>query len=131
MTPPLAVDVNLFCEDPERLMGFYAALLGLAEHEAARSPIYRALRLGEAELGFNRREAYALLGLAGRERAGAAVTAYATFVLDAEPEVEACAGRVVELGGRIIQGPYRTYYGAWQVVAEDPEGHVFRLNHRG
>jgi hypothetical protein len=31
----------------------------------------------------------------------------------------------------VIKGPYRTYYGAWQVVAEDPEGNVFRLNHRG
>jgi predicted enzyme related to lactoylglutathione lyase len=130
-THPLALDVNLFCEDPERLMGFYAALLGLPENVAARSPIYRALRLGEAELGFNARPAYALLGLAGRERDGAAVGAYATFVLAAEAEVEALAGRVAELGGRVIQGPYRTYYGAWQVVAEDPEGNVFRLNHRG
>jgi predicted enzyme related to lactoylglutathione lyase len=131
VTQPVAVDVNLFCQNPERLMGFYAALLGLPENEAARSPIYRALRLGEAELGFNRTEAYALLGLAGRERNGAAVTAYATFVLGSEAEVEALAARVQELGGRIIQGPYRTYYGAWQVVAEDIEQNVFRLNHRG
>jgi predicted enzyme related to lactoylglutathione lyase len=113
------------------MMGFYAALLGLPENVAARGPIHRALRLGEAELGFNAQPAYALLGLAGREQEAAAVGACATFVLRCEAEVEALATRVAELGGRVIQGPLRTYYGAWQVVAEDPEGNVFRLNHRG
>jgi predicted enzyme related to lactoylglutathione lyase len=128
---PVAFDINLFCQEPGRLMGFYAALLGLPENVAARSPIYRALRMGEAELGFNAAPAYALLGLAGRERDGAGVAAFATFVLGSEAEVEALAERVSALGGRVIQGPFRTYYGAWQVVAEDPEGNVFRLNHRG
>lgn len=128
---PVAVDVNLFCADPEALMGFYRDLLGLPENAAARSPIYRALRLGEAELGFNRTEAYALLGLADRVPGDCGVRAYATFVVSAEAEVDALALRVPALGGRVIKGPYRTYYGAWQVVAEDPEGNVFRLNHRG
>jgi len=127
----LACDINLFCRDPERLMGFYAALLGLPENAAARSPIYRALRFGAVELGFNKTDAYALLGIADREPASPATTAYATFVVGTEAEVERLAARVAELGGRVIKPPYRTYYGAWQVVAEDPEGHVFRLNHRG
>jgi predicted enzyme related to lactoylglutathione lyase len=124
-----ACDINLFCRDPERLMAFYAALLGLPENTAAQSPIYRALRFGAVELGFNRTDAYALLGIAEPEAPG--TTAYATFQLDGEPEVERLAARVTELGGAVIQGPYRTYYGAWQVVAADPEGHVFRLNSRG
>ena len=127
----LAADINLFCRDPVALMSFYRDLLGLPENEAARSPIYRALRLGEAELGFNKTDAYALLGLADRVPTDAGLRAYATFVVAREAEVEALAARVPALGGRIVKAPYRTYYGAWQVVAEDPEGNVFRLNHRG
>ncbi len=127
----LAVDINLFCRDPVGLMGFYAGLLGLPERVEARSDIYRALRFGEAELGFNKVDAYALLGLGDRVPSDAAIRAYATFVVAEEAEVERLAGRVAALGGRVIKGPYRTYYGAWQVVAEDPEGNVFRLNHRG
>lgn len=128
---PVAVDVNLFCADPEALMGFYRDLLGLPENAAARSPIYRALRLGAAELGFNRTEACALLGLADRAGRGPGVGAFGTFVLAAAAEVDRLAARIPALGGRVVKGPLRTYYGAWQVVAEDPEGHVFRLNHRG
>lgn len=126
-----AVDVNLFCRDPVALMGFYRDLLGLPEREEARSPIYRALRLGEAELGFNRHDAYALLGLADRVPGDAGIRAFATFVLDSEAAVDAGAARVAQLGGRLVKAPFRTYYGAWQAVAEDPEGNVFRLNHRG
>jgi predicted enzyme related to lactoylglutathione lyase len=126
----LAVDVNLFCADPVALSGFYQALLGLPENAAARSPIYRALRLGSAELGFNKTDAYALLGLADRVPGDAGIRAYATFVVAEEAEIDALAARVTALGGRIIKAPYRTYYQAWQVVAEDPEGNVFRLNHR-
>ncbi len=129
----VALDVNLFCRDPEALMGFYQALLGLPEQVAARSPIYRALRLGEAELGFNRTDAYALLNLADRApRDGEApVRAYATFVVESEAAVDGLAARIPALGGVVLKPPYRTYYGAWQVVATDPEGHAFRLNHRG
>jgi predicted enzyme related to lactoylglutathione lyase len=127
----LAVDVNLFCADPVALMGFYRDLLDLPENEAARSPIYRALRLGDAELGFNKADAYVLLGLADRVPGDGGIRAYATFVVTEEAEIEALAARVAALGGRVIKPAYRTYYGAWQVVAEDPEGNVFRLNHRG
>jgi predicted enzyme related to lactoylglutathione lyase len=128
---PACVDINLFCRDPAALMGFYAELLGLPERVEARSGIYRCLRLGEVELGFNKVDAYPLLGLADRVPGDAGIRAYATFVLMEEAEVERLAVRLAELGGRVIKGPYRTYYGAWQVVAEDPEGNVFRLNHRG
>jgi predicted enzyme related to lactoylglutathione lyase len=126
-----ALDVNLFCADPVALMGFYRDLLGLPEHEAARSPIYRALRLGEAELGFNKTDAYALLELADRVPGDRGIRAYPTFVVVEEANIGTLAARIGDLGGRVVKGPYRTYYGAWQVVAEDPEGNVFRLNHRG
>lgn len=131
MTAPSAVDVNLFCADPERLMAFYRDLLSLPENEAARSPIYRALRLGTSELGFNKTDAYALLNLADRVPGDRGVRVYATFALPEAADVDALAARAVELGGTIVKPPYRTYYGAWQAVAEDPEGNVFRLNHRG
>jgi predicted enzyme related to lactoylglutathione lyase len=131
MTVPICVDVNLFCADPERLMAFYRDLLSLPENEAARSPIYRALRLGPAELGFNKTDAYALLNLGDRVPGDRGVRAYATFALPATTDVDALAQHLVELGGKIVKAPYRTYYGAWQAVAEDPEGNVFRLNHRG
>jgi predicted enzyme related to lactoylglutathione lyase len=131
MTAPICVDVNLFCADPERLMAFYRDLLSLPENQAARSPIYRALRLGSAELGFNKTDAYALLNLAERVPGDRGVRAYATFVTGDAAEIDALAARLVELGGKIVKPPYRTYYGAWQAVAEDPEGNVFRLNHRG
>ena len=127
----LAADINLFCRDPVALMGFYRDLLGLPERNEARSPIYRALRLGDAKLGFNRTDAYALLGLSDRMPTDTGIRAYATFAIAEEGEVNALAARVPLLGGRVIKGPYRTYYNAWQVVAEDPEGNVFRLNHRG
>jgi predicted enzyme related to lactoylglutathione lyase len=127
----LAVDVNLFCREPVTLMDFYRDLLGLPENEAARSPIYRALRLGQAELGFNKTDAYEVLGLGDRMPGDAGVRAYPTFVLNNELDVEILGTRVGLLGGRVVKGPYRTYYGAWQIVAEDPEGNVFRLNHRG
>jgi predicted enzyme related to lactoylglutathione lyase len=127
----LAVDLNLFCADPVALMGFYRDLLGLPEREEARSPIYRALRLGAVELGFNKQDAYALLDLADRVPGDGGVRGFATFVVDEEAAVVALAARIGELGGRVIKPAYRTYYGAWQVVAEDPERNVFRLNHRG
>ena len=31
-------------------------------------------------------------------------------------------------GGRVLKAPYATYYGQWQAVLCDPEGHVFRLS---
>ncbi len=126
-----AFDVNLFCADPEALMGFYRDLLGLEEVVAARSPIYRELRLGAASLGFNATAAYGLLDLADRVPTDRGVTAYATFQLEDEAAVDALAARVPALGGRIVKPAYRTYYAAWQVVAEDPDGNVFRLNHAG
>lgn len=127
----VAVDINLFCADPVALSGFYAALLDLPEKPESRSPIYRCLRLGETELGFNKTDAYALLNLADRVPGDAGVRAYATFVVAAEADVARLAARVEALGGLILKPAYRTYYGAWQVVAEDPERNVFRLNHRG
>ena len=123
---------NLLCRDIEAQKDFYAALLGWPEAVHSRSPIYRALDHDGVQFGFNAMDAYELLGLAGRkpETSGTAapVTAYATFMLDAPGSVDAAATRASALGGSIVKAPYPTYYGQWQAVLGDPEGHVFRVS---
>ena len=136
--------VNLFCRAPEAQCAFYAEVLGLPEHTALRSPIYRALQGPGFELGFNAWAAYGLLGLAGRAPSASEaassdaqppatppVTAYATFMLDSCEAVDQAVRRTVALGGRLIQGPFPTYYGQWQAVLADPEDHVFRVAFAG
>lgn len=123
--------VNLFCRDIEAQLAFYRALLTLPEDTRSRSPIYRAVETDHFQFGFHARPAYGLLGLGDRAPTpGAAppVTGYATFMLDGPAAVDAAATAAVRLGGRVIQGPYPTYYGQWQVVLADPEGHVFRIS---
>ncbi|MDD0838320.1 bleomycin resistance protein [Curvibacter sp. HBC61] len=122
---------NLLCAEPEALMLFYQALLGLPEARASRSPIYRALEGHDFQLGFNAAPAYALLGLQGREPAPdqpPPVTAYATFMLSTAAEVSEGAARVGALGGQLLKPPYATYYGQWQTVLADPAGNAFRLS---
>ena len=122
--------VNLFCCDPERQLAFYRAVLGLPEIVASRSPIFRALGDDTVEIGLNAHAAYPLLGLGDRAADGdtpAPVTAYPTFMVDTPDDVDAACARASAHGGRILKAPYPTYYGQWQAVLEDPEGHVFRL----
>lgn len=49
-------------------------------------------------------------------------------MLDAPGDVDVAAAQSVELGGAIVKAPYPTYYGQWQAVLSDPEGHVFRVS---
>jgi predicted enzyme related to lactoylglutathione lyase len=123
--------VNILARDIERLSKFYADLFGFPEIEGHRSPIYRCLDAGAVELGFNAPTAYELLGLKGREPGTSdAIRAYVTIEVVSREMVEAAPARVVALGGRVIKAPYVTYYNAWQAVLEDPEGNMFRINHR-
>ncbi|MDF1486668.1 bleomycin resistance protein [Ramlibacter sp. H39-3-26] len=123
---------NLFCRDVQAQMRFYADLLGWPEAVASRSPIYRALASEGVQFGFNALPAYALLGLAERQPAPdaglAPVTAYATFMLDSPAAVDAATVGAPALGGGVVKAPYATYYGQWQAVLHDPEGHVFRVS---
>ncbi len=126
--------VNLFCCDIEAQLAFYRSLLGLPEAAHARSPIYRALETPQFQFGFHAPAAYGLLQLADRAPppdAPPPATAYATFMLASHEAVGAATARVRELGGRVVKGPYATYYGQWQAVLCDPEGHVFRLSADG
>lgn len=122
---------NLLCRDIEAQMRFYQALLGLPEAEASRSPIYRALETADLQFGFNAQAAYALLNLADRQpqdSTAAPVVAYATLMLDTPEALDKAVAQVPALGGTVLKAPYATYYGQWQAVLCDPEGHVFRLS---
>lgn len=123
--------VNLFCRDIEAQLAFYTALLGLPELAHARSPIYRALAAPGFQFGLHAPAAYGLLQLDGRspqDEGVPPVTAYPTFMLDQPADVSTGAERAVTLGGAVLKPPYATYYGEWQTVLSDPEGHVFRLS---
>ncbi len=125
---------NLLCNDVQAQMDFYQALLGWPEGVPSRSPIYRALEHDGVQFGFNARPAYGLLQLSDREPAlgsVAPVTAYATFMLPDPASVDEAVALAVSLGGRVVKAPYATYYGQWQAVLADPEGHVFRLSCEG
>lgn len=122
--------VNFFCRDIAAQCAFYGAVLGLPEDEAPRSPIYRALRGPGFELGFNAWPAYELLGLAERRPPLAATTpvhCYPTLMLAGPDAVDRAARDAAAHGGRVLQGPFATYYGQWQAVLADPEEQVFRV----
>jgi len=122
---------NLMCRDIEAQFAFYRAVFGLPEAEAARSPIYRAVETADFQFGFNdARAAYGLLGLDGRQPGGEtprATVAYATLMLDTPAAVDAAVQAAQAQGGRVIKGPFATYYGQWQAVLADPEDNVFRI----
>ncbi|MBB5049956.1 hypothetical protein HNR60_004741 [Rhodopseudomonas rhenobacensis] len=122
---------NVFAKDIVALSGFYSELLGLPELTGRRSAIYRCLDAGGMEFGFNAAPAYDLLGLGARKaRQGDGVSVYFTFEVDSPSQVDRIAAAAEYLGGQIVKQPYDTIYNARQVVLEDPEGHVFRVNHR-
>jgi predicted enzyme related to lactoylglutathione lyase len=118
--------VNVLSVDIDRQLAFYQGLFGFAEIERSRSPIYRALDTGESELGFNAPAARDLLSLPPAS-VSPGVDVFATFMLDTPGAVDAAARRALDLGGHLVKAPFRTYYGQWQAVLADPEGHVFRV----
>ncbi len=125
--------VNLFARDIAAQSAFYSRLFGFAEIEAHRSPIYRCLDANGAELGFNAPEAYGLLALDARRPQGegpAPLGAYFTIEVDSADAVDRIAAECRQLGGAVLKEPYLTYYNARQAVLADPEGNVFRVNHR-
>ena len=122
---------NLMCVDIEAQFAFYRAVLALPEASASRSPIYRALETADFQFGFNdARVARGLLALEDRQppaQGPRATTAYATLMLDDPAAVDAAVARARAHGGRVLKGPFATYYGQWQAVLSDPEDNVFRL----
>ena len=125
--PKLTV-ASLIAEDMDALVAFYQSLLGFAEFEAHRGPIYRALDAGNGvALGIHSPGAYDLLTLDGSAPIGRAISML-TFEVDGAAEVEALAEKSPGLGATVVKGPYDTAYGSRQVVLKDPAGNVIRLN---
>ncbi len=122
---------NIFASDIDALARFYGEVLGFAEIESHRSPIYRCLDAGGVELGFNAPPARDLLGVADRLATGPVVgRVYLTFELASADAVHQAAARAEALGGAIVKPAYLTYYNACQAVLADPEANLLRLNHR-
>ena len=123
--------LNIVTPEPERLAGFYMTLFGFSEILAHRSPIYRCLDAGGLELGFNAEAAYDLLALADRKPSGPSpVRTFITVEVESADLVDHLCSQAKMLGGHVVKPPYLTYYNARQAVLTDPDGNVFRLNHR-
>ncbi len=122
--------VNLFCRDIDVVFAFYQSLLGLEEIVESRSPMFRGLRTGAASIGFSGHEAYGLLDLE-EATTGGGDRALLTFELPDREAVDASTQQALLLGATLVKAPFETYYGWYQSVLRDPEGHPFRLNHVG
>jgi predicted enzyme related to lactoylglutathione lyase len=119
--------LNIFAGDIAKLSGFYADLFGLEELVASRSPIFRGLRTKKANIGFNARDAYALLNLQ-KWTDGTGIKSFVTFDVDSVDEVDRLTPIAVEKGATLLKAPFTTYYGWYQSVLLDPEGNAFRIN---
>jgi predicted enzyme related to lactoylglutathione lyase len=119
--------VNIFAQNLDALVAFYADLFDLAEKTELRSPIYRALDVGGTMIGFNGFEAYKLLKLEDfSETSG--VKSLLTFEVAGAGEVARISQESMKRGAKMIKEPYDTAYGSRQSVLFDPEGNVFRIN---
>ncbi|MGY1770138.1 VOC family protein [Blastococcus sp. SYSU D00813] len=120
---------SLMVPDPDRSVAFYQELFGLPEVEELASPYFRGLRIGPTVLGFSGPKAYELLELPAPAPGEDGVDTFLTFEADDREGVTALTARAAELGGAVVKEPYDTYYGAWQSVVRDPDGHAFRINY--
>ena len=122
---------NIFARDPAALALFYQRVFGFAEITANRSPIFVCLDAGGVELGFNGEKAYGLMGLGARKPVSvAALRTFLTIEVSAPDAIDRAVTATLENGGRLVRAAYDTYYNARQAIMEDPEGNVFRINHR-
>jgi predicted enzyme related to lactoylglutathione lyase len=119
--------LNIFAHDMVNMANFYANLFNLEEIRESRTPIFRALKTGKANLGFNTHDAYTLLNLQ-KFGGSSGVKSFPTFdVIDAA-EVDRLTPIAVAKGATLQKAPFTTYYGWYQSVLLDPEGNAFRIN---
>eukprot|EP01043_Picozoa_sp_COSAG02_P068085 COSAG02_NODE_11177_length_1776_cov_1.611807_2_plen_157_part_00 len=122
--------LSMFCRDVEACCTFFQQLFGWQEEVDFRSPIYRALCAPNCVLGFHADPATQLLGLS-RDRqldpGSDPVSMYPTLQVPSYTDVDQIAAQVTVAGGSVIKGPFATFYGQWQLVLGDPEGHVMRI----
>ena len=119
--------LNIFAHDIQKLANFYADLFQFQEIRESRSPIFRGLRTGKANIGFNAHDAYALLNLQ-KVAGGSGVKSFATFDVETAAEVDRLTPVAVAKGAVLQKAPFTTYYGWYQSVLLDPEGNAFRIN---
>jgi predicted enzyme related to lactoylglutathione lyase len=122
--------LNIFARDIQKLADFYGELFQLEEIRESRSPIFRGLRTGKANLGFNAPDAYALLNLENAAN-NSGTKAFATFDVGTAAEVDRLTPVAVAKGAVLRKAPFKTYYGWYQSVLLDPEGNAFRINFTG
>ncbi|MDQ1103610.1 VOC family protein [Nocardioides zeae] len=120
---------SILAHDVARLSAFYEEVFALTEVHELTSPHFRGLWIGETVLGFSAPSAYDLLELPAPVGDDPGVRTFLTFEAASSAEVATYVDRAVALGGTLVQPPHDTYYGAWQAVLLDPEGHAFRVNH--
>ena len=118
--------LNIVADDVEKLAGFYADVFGLEELVASRTPIFRGLKTAKANIGFNAHEAYDLLNLQ-KSTDGTGSKLFMTFDVNSVEEVDRLTPIAVEKGATLLKAPFTTYYGWYQSVLLDPEGHPFCL----
>ncbi|WP_198937750.1 VOC family protein [Pelomonas sp. KK5] len=121
---------NIFCRDVDRMMRFYRTICGWRDIPEISSPIYRVLERDGVQIGFNGWKAYDLLGLSARQKLegdDVPVSSMLSFVVTDPALVDKAAALVKSMGCRVIQGPFPTYYGHWQLVFEDPERNIARI----
>ena len=119
--------VNIFTQNLDALVAFYAELFDLKEKTELRSPIYRALDAGGAMIGFNGFEAYELLKLEDFSQTSG-VKSLLTFDVSHADDVARIGRDALKRGAKMVKEPYDTAYGSRQCVLFDPEGNVFRIN---
>jgi predicted enzyme related to lactoylglutathione lyase len=122
--------LNIFARDIQKMADFYADLFQLEEIRESRSPIFRGLKTGKANLGFNAHDAYALLNLQ-HLAANSGAKSFATFDVGEAAEVDRLTPIAVAKGAVLQKAPFTTYYGWYQSVLLDPEGNPFRINFAG
>ena len=122
---------NIFARDPAALALFYQRVFGFAEITANRSPTFVCLDAGGIELGFNAEQAYGLMGLGDRKpRSVAALRTFLSIEVSAPEVIDKAVTAALENGGNRVKAASDTYYNARTAIVEDPEGNVFRINHR-
>lgn len=127
---PVALSfTSLLVAEPDRSVAFYADVFGLPEVASLASPHFRGLRIGPTVLGFSGPKAYELLHLTEPAPGAVGVDTFLTFEASTIEEVDELTARAQAHGATVLAPPAETYYGAWQAVLADPDGHVFRVNH--
>lgn len=120
---------SLMVPDPAASAAFYTQVFGLPPVSSLDSPYFRGLRIGDTILGLNGPKAYELLRLTPTPPDTPGVDTFLTFEASSTDEVDTLTARAVAAGASVVAEPAETYYGAWQSVLTDPDGHVFRINH--